>query len=82
MIGSEEKLLGKDEIKHTNIYLVVEDHESFCIMAKTMGHAVSICEANYLAEREKENDYDYEQEKYYYHAEILESCALVGRLKN
>jgi len=66
-----------------NIYLIVIDGVSFCIKAKTMGKAVEICEKNYLIECKEENsNCNIEQEKEYYHEQILQSCSLVGELKN
>ena len=67
-----------------NIYLLVEDGESFCIRAKTMGEAVGICESSYLEDRkEAEADkYDEEVEREYYYEQVLQSCALVAQLKN
>ena len=67
-----------------NIYLMNEDSEQFCIMAKTMAEAINICESSYLDDRkEEETDrYNVAAERSYYHEEILQSCSLVGKLKN
>lgn len=66
-----------------NIYLFIEDGESFCIKAKTMCEAVGICERSYLEDRrmEQRQMYDMKAEKEYYHEQILKSCSLVGGLK-
>ena len=66
-----------------NIYLLVEDGESFCIKARTMGEAVAICEKSYLEDRlEEEPGCNEGVERGYYHEQILQSCALIGQLKN
>lgn len=66
-----------------NIYLIVEDGVNFCIKAKTMDKAIQICEKSYLEERESEDPkYNKYTEKKYYHEQILESCSLIGELKN
>lgn len=67
-----------------NIYLIVEDGESFCIRAKTMAEAIKICEKSYLEEREDEEKEKYNKtiEETYYHEQILESCSLVAELRN
>lgn len=67
-----------------NIYLMVEDGESFCIRAKTMVEATNVCERSYLEEMEDElrDQYNESTEKEHYHEHILESCSLVGQLKN
>ena len=62
-----------------NIYLLIEDGESFCIKAKTMAEAVYLCEKCYL-EDFKDDEKDYE--KSFYHENILQSCSMVGPLKN
>lgn len=71
-----------------NIYLLIEDGGSFCIKAKTMAEAVSTCEQSYLEDRQEElgksgpEKCDSDSEKEYYHEQILQSCSLVGELKN
>ena len=67
-----------------NIYLVIEDNESFCIKAETMHEAVTICEASFLEDQQEDlkESYDHISEKEYYHKHVLQSCALVGELKN
>ncbi len=67
-----------------NVYLMNEDGESFCIRARNMGTAVIACENKYLADmkEEKGGEYDKTKEKIYYHEQILQSCSLVGELKN
>lgn len=67
-----------------NIYLFQEDGESFCIQAETMAEAVDVCELNFLVARQAEEttELDKEFERKFYHEQILQSCALVGQLKN
>lgn len=67
-----------------NIYLMIEDGESFCIRAVTMSQAVGLCEQSYREDRQEEegDNYSTEHEKNYYHDQILQSCSLVGKLKN
>lgn len=67
-----------------NIYLVVEDSVTVCIRARTMTEALSICHGIFVEECEKEGSYDgdIDQAAKYYQDEILESCTLVGALKN
>lgn len=67
-----------------NIYLIAEDGDNFCIKAKTMAAAVSICELSYLEEREEEEGekYNAEIEIKYFHEQILLSCSLIGDLRN
>jgi hypothetical protein len=67
-----------------NIYRLIEDGEHCLIKAKTMAIAIKFCEESYLEEaQERERDkYNMEYEKEYYHNEILESCELIGELKN
>jgi len=66
------------------IYLLVEDGESFCIRANNMSEAINFCEQSYLEEIEEERgmNYQIEIEKEYYREQILQSCSLVGLLKN
>ena len=67
-----------------NIYLINEDGVQFCIRAKTMGQATVLCEQSYLEDlkEEKKDNYDESSERDYYYDEILQSCSLVGQLKN
>jgi len=70
-----------------NIYLIVEDGQQFCIKAINMGEAVKLCLDSYLEEREGDIGYKFDdiyknEETGYYHGNILESCSLVGELKN
>lgn len=67
-----------------NIYLIIEDGDSFCIKAETMAGAVSACEQSYLEDQAEEigDNYNEAHEKKYYHEHILQSCSLVGQLKN
>jgi hypothetical protein len=67
-----------------NVYLVTEDNVSFCIKAETMSETVDICERSYLDDMKEEKGVDYNlvSEKEFYHEQILQSCSLVGELKN
>jgi len=66
-----------------NIYLITEDGGSFCIRAKTMLEAVTVCENSYLEGAEEDNkDFNKKIEQEYYHENILESCAFVEVLRN
>lgn len=67
-----------------NIYRLIEDGESHLIKAKNMAEAINVCEEVYLEEaQDRERDkYNEEYEKEYYHNEILQSCELIGELKN
>lgn len=67
-----------------NIYLLIEDGDSFCIKAKTMAEAVNVCEEAYLEEvaATEASPLAENAEKKYYHKNVLESCSLVGVLKN
>ena len=60
-------------------YLIIEDGNTFCIKASTMHEAVNICEQSYLEEYEEE---DHEYERKFYNESILQSCYLVGELRN
>ena len=66
------------------IYLITEDGETFCVRAHTMKEAVDVCEKIYLEDqKEVEGEkYNEENERNYYHNQILQSCQLVGELKN
>ena len=67
-----------------NIYLLNEDGETFCIRAKTMAEAVTVCENSYLEDRKEEegDKYDNAGERNYYHEQVLQSCSLIAELKN
>lgn len=68
-----------------NVYLIQEDGDSFCIRAKTMAEAVLVCESSYLDDRkedEGEHNFNENIERDYYHEQLLQSCQLVGELKN
>ena len=69
-----------------NIYRVIEDGQDFCIKAKTMHEAVKICEECYiedfLSEKPGFDRTGLEGEREYYHEQILQSCELLGELKN
>ena len=68
----------------SNIYLLIEDGEHICIRAKTMSEAIIICETSYLEDREEDegDNYDAASEKEFYYEQILQSCSLIGQLKN
>ena len=66
-----------------NIYLITEDGSSFCVRARTMAEAIKVCEKSFIEdamEQDKSTTEGYERG--YYHTEILQSCALVGALRN
>ncbi len=73
-----------------NIYRIIEDGVDTYIQAKTMQEAVKICEAENIRELEieagKKEDgipfVDNDAETKYYHEQILESCQLIGELRN
>jgi len=66
-----------------NIYLITEDGLSFCIRANSMAEAIDVCEKSYIEdELEEDERLIVDNAKAYYHAEILQSCALVAGLKN
>lgn len=67
-----------------NVYLLVEDGVSFCIKAERMSEAVDLCERSYLDDMKEEKGVDYNlvSECEYYHEQILQSCSLIGELKN
>jgi len=66
-----------------NIYLITEDGSSFCVRAKTMAEAINVCEKSYIEDAMEIDDSTTEDyERGYYHAEILQSCALIGELRN
>ena len=66
-----------------NIYWLMEDGESFCIKAFSMSEAVDVCEKSYLEDiSEEKPKRNIEAERKFYHNQILQSCSLVGELKN
>jgi len=67
-----------------NIYLITEEDSSFCIRAKTMADAIKVCESSYIDDvmEDNKNTTQEEYERGYYHTEILQSCTLVGELRN
>lgn len=67
-----------------NIYLLQEDGEGFCIKAETMSEAVDVCVQSYMDDMKEEKGVSYNlvSEREYYHEQILQSCSLVGQLKN
>ena len=67
-----------------NIYLMDEDGERFCIRSKNMAEAIDVCEKSYLEDRQEEegDKYNDKTEREYYHEQILQSCSLLGELKN
>lgn len=70
-----------------NIYMITEDGVMCCIRAKTMHEAIKVCEDCYIEDVMEENekghiDTSEDIERKYYHLEILQSCELIGELKN
>lgn len=68
-----------------NIYRIIEDGSGFCIQAKNMTDACNIAEGNYindcLAVAEGAH-INVEDERRYYQENIIESCSLIGPLRN
>lgn len=67
-----------------NIYAIIEDGESFCIKATDMAEATGVCLKSFLEDRKEDEGelYSEEEEIKFYHKEILESCLMVGVLRN
>lgn len=70
-----------------NIYLIHEDGESYCIKANSMTEACSVVEGSYLDDMKEYNekhglDHDEKSEMEHYQINVLQSCALIGELKN
>lgn len=65
-----------------NIYLMVEDGERSCVRANTMSEAVAVGLGIYLGTLDPEDSERYEDDVSFYHDQILESCQLIGELKN
>jgi len=70
-----------------NIYRITEEGVDSCIKAKTMHEAVKVCEDLYIdgfvngvSDEHSKAFEEYKRE--YYQLAILESCELVGELKN
>lgn len=61
-----------------------EDGETFCIRADSMDEAVKICLNSYLEDMKEEHkeEFSKDYETDHYHKNILQSCSLVGELKN
>lgn len=73
--------------KMNNIYKIIEDGDEFCIRAKTMKDAISISENIYLTELKDECEecgrtFNRDKGLKYYHDSIIQSCELLGELKN
>ena len=64
------------------MYRIIEDGCDCMIKAKTMMEAISVCEESYLEEAMDSPHADESVERKYYQAEVLESCELLGELKN
>lgn len=66
-----------------NVYLITEDGESFCVRALTMAQAIKWCEEFYILELNSEKEIDnLSSEIDYYHNNVLQSCSLIGEIKN
>jgi len=70
-----------------NIYRIIEEGVDSCIKAKTMHEAVKVCEDAYINVVVDGVSGEYlkvfeKSEREYYQLSILESCELVGELKN
>lgn len=67
-----------------NIYLIQDDGEAYCVRAESMQKAISICEGLYLKEIQEDqgDNFNRKEESEYYQEQILQSCQLVGQLKN
>lgn len=66
-----------------NIYMITEDGSNFCIKALTMSDAINVCESSYVEDAmEDDHGTTEDHERKYYHTDILESCTLVGELRN
>lgn len=69
--------------KPVYVYRVVEDGSDFCVKAETMMDAVRICQEAYLNElTEDDSEGSRELDIEYYNRRVLESCQLVGELRN
>ena len=69
-----------------NIYLLQEDGESFCIQAETMAEAIRCAESISIQENWKtelkQGGMSLSEAINWYHTQILQSCSLIGELKN
>lgn len=68
-----------------NIYRIMEDDQYFCMRGKSMQEVTKLCEDSYIEEctieiATEQTTEEYERE--HYHTNILQSCELVGELKN
>ena len=66
-----------------NVYLIQEDGESFCIAAKSMHDATHKALEIYLKQQEEEDGVNFSPiaEERYYQRNIIQSCSLIGELK-
>lgn len=70
-----------------NVYLIQEDGESFCVRSHTMRDALKTSEDRYLSDPEikeqiQSGESTLSEEIEHYYSQILQSCSLVGELKN
>lgn len=84
IVRHDLNFLTLKRVNKMNIYLLIEDGESFCIKAESMGEAVEVCLRSYLDDMEDQEGerFNREHEVANYHKEVLQSCSLVGPLKN
>lgn len=62
---------------------MVEDGEDSLVQASNMTMACSICLDLYLDDcRKDDEDFDEEEETAFYAKKVLESCTLLGELRN
>ena len=64
-----------------NIYRIIEDGEHILIKARTPKEAIDVCLKSYL-EGENIAEIHKGPETQYYYDEILQSCELIGKLRN
>ncbi len=65
-----------------NIYRIVEDGAAFCVKALTMTDAVRRCEDSHNEDCADDPEYSESEVRKHYQNQILESCELLGELKN
>lgn len=66
-----------------NVYLIQQDGEQECWQAETMGAAVEAAFREYYRDlTETSGESDATEEREHWEGEILQSCTLVGELKN
>ena len=74
-----------------NIYRMIEDGESVLIKADSMQQAIALCESCFVEECQSEtggeflangDQFSIESCIKYYRDQILQSCELIGELKN